>query len=92
MDNFNTSGNGLEKCFNIRVSAPDNFAPRKKTYSRGNNDPFMNKALKKTQMKRTRLRNSYLKKKNVKKKLLMIGNGITVFLLYKRQRETTTPI
>ena len=37
-----------KKFFNIGVSALDNFALRKKKYSRRSNTPFMNKTLKKT--------------------------------------------
>ena len=72
---------------NIYVSGCDNFAPRKKKYSWGNNAPLMNNAYKKIQMKRTRLRNSYLKKENVRKKLLMIGHRITIFPLQKTKRN-----
>ena len=68
----------------------DNFAPRKKKYSWGNNAPLMNNAYKKIQMKRTRLRNFYLKKENVRKKLLMICHRIIIFPLQKTKRNYYT--
>ena len=43
--------------------------PRKKKYLRGNNKPFMTKALSKTIMERTRLRNTFLKNPIVANKL-----------------------
>lgn len=85
----NTSGNGLEEFLNISVSAHDNFALRKKKYSRGNSAFFM---------KNYCLSSSRLKKKTVVNKTAYITEytahvyRITVFLFYKRQRETTTPI
>ena len=51
MENFSTSANGLEKILTICLSGLDNFAPRKKKYSREKNMPFMNQALGKDQMK-----------------------------------------
>ena len=59
MENIPKSENGLENILNICVSALDDFARRKKKYSRGNNMALMNQTLKKIQIKRGRLRNSY---------------------------------
>ena len=47
--------------FNICHEVLNKHAPRKKKYIRGNNKPFMTKALSKTIMQRTRLRNKFLK-------------------------------
>ena len=47
--------------FNICHRVLDKHAPRKKKYIRGNNKPFMTKALSKAIMQRTRLRNKFLK-------------------------------
>ena len=52
---------GREKWLQLCFSVLDNFASRKKKYSRGNNMLFINKLLKSTQMKRSRLRSRYLK-------------------------------
>ena len=52
---------GREKFLQLCASVLDNFASRRKKYSRGNNMLFINKPLKSTQMKRSRLRNRYLK-------------------------------
>ena len=47
--------------FNICHEVLNKYAPRKKNYIRGNNKPFMTKALSKAVMRRTRLRNKFLK-------------------------------
>ena len=46
--------------FNICHEVLNKYAPRKKNYIRGNNKPFMTKALSKAIMRRTRLRNKFL--------------------------------
>ena len=47
--------------FNICHELLNKHAPRKKKHIRGNNKPFMTKALSKGIMQRTRLRNKFLK-------------------------------
>ena len=47
----------------------DHHAPRKKKYLRGNNKPFMTKALSKSIVEKTRLRNTFLKNPIVANKL-----------------------
>ena len=61
-ENINTNCGGFEKFLQICIDTLKIFAPCKKKYSRrGNNMPFLNKSLKKTNMKRNRLRNIYVK-------------------------------
>ena len=49
-------------CFyKVCIEVLNQYAPRKKKYVRGNNKPFLNKALSKAIMQRTKLRNKYLK-------------------------------
>ena len=49
-------------CFyKVCTEVVSQHAPRKKKYVRGNNQPFMNKALFKAIMQRTKLRNKFLK-------------------------------
>ena len=63
-------------------------APRKKKYLRGNNKPFMTKALSKSIMERTRLRNIFLKYAIVANKLAYTKQrNLLVSLLRKVKRE-----
>ena len=49
-------------CFyKVCIEVLNQHAPRKKKYVRGNNKPFMNKALSKAIMQREKLRNKFLK-------------------------------
>ena len=49
-------------CFyNAIVEVPNQYAPRKKKYIRGNNKPFMNKTLSTAITLRIKLRNKLLK-------------------------------
>ena len=60
----------LEKFIKVCINSLNNYAPSKKRYSKGNNLPFMNKALSnkafmnKAIMNRTRLRDAYLRKRS----------------------------
>ena len=64
----------------------DKFAYRKKTYSGGNNIPFMNKLLSRAHMKRTRLR-TYLKKRSEQNRLSYVKRrNCCVSLLRKTKK------
>ena len=66
----------------------DKFAYRKKTYSGGNNIPFMNKLLSRAHMKRTRLRNCYLKKRSEQNRLSYVKQrNYCVSLLRKTKKD-----
>ena len=67
MKNISTCANGFEIFLNICVSALDNFAPRKKVFTR-TQYPFHESNFHVRQVKRARLKNSYLKNKSVEKK------------------------
>ena len=62
--------------FEICQKVLNHHAPRKKRYIRGNNKPFMNKALSKAIMQRTRFRNKFLKNPTTENRLI-----------YNRQRN-----
>ena len=60
----------------------------KKKYIRGNNKPFMTKAMSKSIMERTRLRNTFLKNPTVANKLAYTKQrNFCVSLLRKVKRE-----
>ena len=66
----------------------EHHAPRKKKYLRGNNKPFMTKALSKSIMERTHLRNTFLKNPIVANKLAYTKQrNFCVSLLRKVKRE-----
>ena len=66
----------------------EHHAPRKKKYLRGNNKPFMTKALSKSIMERTHLRNTFLKNPIVANKLAYTKQrNFSVSLLRKVKRE-----
>ena len=50
----------LEKFIKVCINKLNNYAPSKKRYSKGNNLPFMKKAI----MNQTRLRDAYLRKRS----------------------------
>lgn len=56
----------------LMLTAVDNFAQRKKKYSRGNNMPFMNRTAKKFHMKRSCLINRYLRNRSGSNKKFFI--------------------
>ena len=66
----------------------EHHAPRKKKYIRGNNKPFMTKAVSKSLIERTRLRNTFLKNPTVANKFAYIKQrNFCVSLLRKVKRE-----
>ena len=66
-------------------------APVKKCYIKANEDPFMNKVLKKAIMKRSQLKTSFWKKKK-KKRNLEVKLLITKELLYQPHAERKTKL
>ena len=56
--------------FEICQKVLNHRAPRKKKYTRGNNKPFMTKALSKAIMQRTRFRNKFLKNPTTENRLI----------------------
>ena len=56
--------------FEICQKVLNHHAPRKKKYKRGNNKPFMTKALSKAIMQRTRFRNKFLKNPTTENRLV----------------------
>ena len=66
-------------------------APVKKCYIKANEDPFMNKVLKKAIMKRSQLKTSFSKKKK-KKRNLEVKLLITKELLYQPHAERKTKL
>ena len=74
--------------FELCQNEIEHHAPRKKKYLRGNNKPFMTKALSKSIMERTRLRNTFLKNPIVAKQLAYTKQrNFCVSLLRKVKRE-----
>ena len=59
-----------DKFYEICHTISNTHAPKKKTYIRGNNKPFMTKAYSKAIMQRTRFRNKFSKNPNDQNKLL----------------------
>ena len=55
----------LDKKLRKITNVVNKHAPKKKKYIRGNQFPYMNKALNKAIMTRTRLKNKYLKNQNM---------------------------
>ena len=69
----------------------DNFAPRKKKCSRGNNMPFTNKLLSRAHMKRTRLKNCSFKKNSEQNRLSYVKQrNYCVSLLRKTKKDYYT--
>ena len=64
---INTDDKGSKIFFKICGEVLNRHAPQKKKYVRGNQSPFINKALSKEIMKRTNLRNHFLKNRTEKK-------------------------
>ena len=74
--------------FELCRSELEHHAPRKKKYIRGNNKPFMTKALSKSIVERTRLRNKFLKNPTTENKLAYTKQrNFCVSLLRKVKRE-----
>ena len=64
MENISNTSNGMEKILQICIGVLDKLAPQKKKYNRGNNMPFMNKALAQAHMRRNRLQNRFLRNRS----------------------------
>ena len=87
MENIKLS-NDLEKFIDTYINTLDQFAPRNKKYSRGNNMPFINKSLFRAHMKKNRLRNSYLKKCSEQNRLSYVKqSNYCVSLLRKTKKD-----
>ena len=88
LENINTNSNSLERFLQISVNTPEQMAPTKMKYIRGNNMPFSNKELSKAHKKRTYLRNPYLKKRsNQNKRLYTKQRNYCVSLLRKTKKN-----
>ena len=85
---INTDDKGSKIFFKICGEVLNRHAPQKKKYVRGNQSPFINKALSKEIMKRTNLRNHFLKNRTEKKsKKIHQQRNFCVSLLRKTKRN-----
>ena len=74
--------------FEICQKVLNHHAPRKKKYIRGNNKPFMTKALSKAIMQRTHFRNKFLKNPTTENRLIYNWQrNFCLSLLRKEKKE-----
>ena len=77
-----------DKFYEICHSGLNDHAPRKKKYIRGNNKPFMTKAVSRAAMQRSRLRNKFLKNPSEENKLIYNKQrNFCISLLRKEKKE-----
>ena len=81
------SGKGFNKFLVVRKEALNMYALLEKKYIRGNNSPFMNRALSKEIMKKSRLRNKFLKGKSEDDKKNYVKQRNYLPLLRRTKKE-----
>ena len=72
--------------FEICQKVLNHHAPRKRKYIRGNNKPFMTKALSKAIMQRTRFRNKFLKNPTTENRLIYNRQGNFCLSLQRKEK------
>ena len=82
-EDFVSKDKGFEKFCNITLKVLNKQDPRKKTFAKSNQFPFMTKNLSKKVMKKSRLRHRFLKNNSLENRMLYTQGNYCVSLFRK---------